>query len=113
MADFEAPSFSLGLDLELGFDSEPQPDAGGSKKGSLQDLAGTNLTVEFELHVSDSDPEVSAPALKRIRRGPGRVRMGRLAEASWRCDVDEEIEEFSSQEDLRRGKRVGFCALFL
>lgn len=111
MAGFEAPSFSLGLDLELDFDLEPRSNSNGTQQHSLYNHAPRNLTVEFEAYVSDSDPEVSAPALKRLRRGPGRVHRRELAEA-W-CNVDEEIEEFSSQEGFRRGKRVGFCALLL
>ncbi|CBI26632.3 unnamed protein product, partial [Vitis vinifera] len=100
MAGFEAPSFSLGLDLELDFDLEPRSNSNGTQQHSLYNHAPRNLTVEFEAYVSDSDPEVSAPALKRLRRGPGRVHRRELAEA-W-CNVDEEIEEFSSQEGFRR-----------
>lgn len=100
MAGFEAPSFSLGLDLELDFDLEPRSNSNGTQQHSLYNHAPRNLTVEFEAYVSDSDPEVSAPALKRLRRGPGRAHRRELAEA-W-CNVDEEIEEFSSQEGFRR-----------
>lgn len=106
MPDFEAPSFSLGLDLELEFDLEPGTDSGSAEHFSLPSCAPRNLTNEFAAEVSDSDPEVSAPALKRLRRGLGRARRRELPEA-W-CSVEEEIEEFSSQEGFRRGKKGWF-----
>ncbi|BAT80718.1 hypothetical protein LR48_Vigan07g022200 [Vigna angularis] len=75
MANSEVPSFSLGLDTppHSPFNPPPSPTA----------------------HVSDSELDTRAdpprPLLKRIRRGP--------PSPSLDADVDDDIEEFSSQED--------------
>ncbi|XP_071696503.1 uncharacterized protein [Rutidosis leptorrhynchoides] len=80
MADFEAPSFSLGFDFTI-FDSEPRigssnPISNRSSSGQFS-VAATTKTLEdndddFEtLIVDDSEPEYldQNPELKRIRRG--------------------------------------------
>ncbi|XP_057972608.1 uncharacterized protein LOC131160739 isoform X2 [Malania oleifera] len=115
MANFEAPSFSLGLDLDL--DSEPQVPTrepfsgelapGPSSSATLYDLEDDEC---FEPLVLDSDHDLgenSAPVLRRLRRGlnngPASVHKRESVEVS--CNVDEEIEEFSSQEGLRGDDR--------
>lgn len=126
MADFEPPSFSLGLDLdsqaEPGILSPTRPsspvgapqhcsaDAGGRNAEDPDDLNG----LENE-EVMDSDPEPEATRIfKRLRRGPGSITLctsSSAAAANGGLDDiplgngDEDIEEFSSQEDLLiRGK---------
>ncbi|KAK9057060.1 hypothetical protein SSX86_024427 [Deinandra increscens subsp. villosa] len=78
MADFEPPSFSLGLDCDL-FDSEPQIapetrdlDPSSSNQSSVPFATFENKHDEFEtLVVDDSEPEYpdSHPNLYRLRRG--------------------------------------------
>ncbi|KAG8386130.1 hypothetical protein BUALT_Bualt03G0117000 [Buddleja alternifolia] len=103
--DFEPPSFSLGFDLDL--QSEPpQPDplSAPAKRSS----AAANLRTvhedddDFESPVRVSDPQVSDPAraLKRIRRGPTARKVG---SEGVRCNVDDDIEDFSSDEEWPRG----------
>lgn len=113
MADFTAPSFCLGLDFDL--DSEPQITVkkDSSPKPARQPSTSANLlpTVEefgnddFESPTVGPGPEVSDPprTLKRLRRGPTPVAQKPDPVVSW-CKVDDEIEEFSSQEDKCRGK---------
>ncbi|KAI4308012.1 hypothetical protein L6164_031131 [Bauhinia variegata] len=105
MADCEAPSFSLGLDL--GFDSEPpsnelpphspiRPVACGRKYGD-EDLGP--LVVDSD---QDTGPEPPARILKRLRRRPGGGSSSvRKQEKPKVCFAgDDDIEEFSSEEDL-------------
>ncbi|KAI3675610.1 hypothetical protein L1987_85200 [Smallanthus sonchifolius] len=78
MADFDAPSFSLGLDCDL-FDSEPQitpvthetHPSSSSNPFSVASATFKDEDDEFEtLIVDDSEPEFpdSRPKLKRLRR---------------------------------------------
>ncbi|KAK7372027.1 hypothetical protein VNO80_05395 [Phaseolus coccineus] len=73
MANAEVPSFSLGLDTPPHSPINPLPSPAA--------------------HVSDSDPDTRPdpprPLLKRLRRGPPPPSL----------DADDDIEEFSSQED--------------
>ncbi|XP_015898383.4 uncharacterized protein LOC107431874 [Ziziphus jujuba] len=112
MADYAAPSFSLGLDL--GFDSEPQipveeeecssPKPAPVPAPVLDPNANAHRQdgKEFETEVAeDSDPETGPQEkrpriLKRLRRGPSQLR--ETPPSSFNLD-DDEIEEFSSQED--------------
>ncbi|KAG8658187.1 hypothetical protein MANES_03G129000v8 [Manihot esculenta] len=124
MADIEPPSFSLGLDL----DAEPEPQIltrhhqqsglnsapGRSSCTLLQDdnddgyfqpRVTNSEEDDFGLQVMDSDPEdgpYSPRIFKRLRRGPA-IEEPRLKnkEKDVVC-CDDEIEEFSSQEDLVR-----------
>lgn len=126
MADFEAPSFSLGLDLET--QSEPRNPTRStldpSHQGDSSDNAGVRANCLDEVgqeEVMDSDPESGAEptrVLKRLRRGvvrPGpaltnppssSVRTQQLERSSCGRNGDDDIEDFSSQEDLLvRGKK--------
>lgn len=118
MADFAPPTFSLGLDFDL--DSEPQtttlreedpspkapPQASTSPTlRTIQDFVGD----DFESPPMALDPEASEPprTLKRLRRGPTNeppLVAQKLEESVdlW-GNVDDDIEEFSSQEDTHRG----------
>ncbi|CAJ1971394.1 unnamed protein product [Sphenostylis stenocarpa] len=75
MANSEVPSFSLGLDTPPHSPINPPPSP--------------------TAHVSDSDPDIQPnsprPILKRLRRGP--------PPTSLDADAEDDIEEFSSQED--------------
>ncbi|PON91999.1 Rho GTPase-activating protein [Trema orientale] len=112
MADCEAPSFSLGFDF--GFESEPQvaveehsvlpkpaPDTPGIDPSDRTPIDGDD-DEKFGHEVADSDPETGPDpprVLKRLRRGPPQLR--EMPPASC-CNGEEEIEEFSSQEDIFR-----------
>lgn len=95
MADFEPPSFSLGFDFDI--DSEPQSTV-------LPTIKEIDDDDDFESPKMDPDPKDSDPprSLKRLRRGsisksePAAQKL-KLGE-TW-CTVDDDIEEFSSQED--------------
>lgn len=95
MDSIEAPSFSLGFDLDAA--SDPKPGLTGDDE------------PEPGLTVSDSDLELgpgsSSPALKRLRRGFNDISkcsaedgaselLGRTEDR----DDDDDIEEFSSPE---------------
>lgn len=87
MANFEVPSFSLGLD-----DTPPH--------------SPIHPPLSPDLHVSDSDsdsdpesrPDPPRPLLKRLRRGPPPPCLDPDA------DADDDIEDFSSQEDPDQGQ---------
>lgn len=124
MADFEPPSFSLGLDLEtqLGppipiLPIDPSPQASPTHAGIRTD----NLDNLEQVEVMDSDPEPeleTTRVLKRLRRGLGAglanptstpLSEKKQVVEQRRCfDCDDEIEEFSSQEEglIIRGKLV-------
>ncbi|KAJ0103628.1 hypothetical protein Patl1_04211 [Pistacia atlantica] len=115
MANFEPPSFSLGLDLDTQLDSpiairpiDPSPQAPSTHAGVL----GDNIDTLEQAEVMDSDPEPepeTTRVLKRLRRGLGAGPTNQIVpplsekkqEVERRsCGVngDDEIEEFSSQE---------------
>ncbi|GAB4825452.1 hypothetical protein Ancab_008325 [Ancistrocladus abbreviatus] len=101
MAGIEAPSFSLGLDLDL--DSEPQHlDPNSSTRDTSP---APEDPVGFELLVSDSDLDAAAnpsPTFRRLRRGmsakPKSITEQRQDSP---LNVDDDIEEFSSQDSGR------------
>ncbi|XP_057464895.1 uncharacterized protein LOC130754675 [Actinidia eriantha] len=110
MADFEPPSFSLGLDFDL--DSQPQTAARNDPQARPSSTHPSFRLIEddddFEIPTMGRVPRVSEPprTLKRIRRGlaseSAPVAQKRKS-AELFCNVeDEEIEEFSSQEDRFR-----------
>ncbi|XP_061342282.1 uncharacterized protein LOC133288513 [Gastrolobium bilobum] len=90
MADCEAPSFSLGLDLA----HETPPHSPINPPNHDDDDLGPQ--------VSDSDPETRPDPprriLKRLRRGPPQS-LPKQVEPPSRLDGDDDIEDFSSQDD--------------
>ncbi|KAF5733864.1 hypothetical protein HS088_TW16G00305 [Tripterygium wilfordii] len=118
MTDMEPPSFSLGLDLDA--ESEPRiPSPAHSNISPAQDSPsianlraigddnGFRVGVEPGLQVMDSDPDSGPEPLRvfrRLRRGPAKEKLSAKKEQERLvCDIgDEDIEEFSSQEDIRR-----------
>ncbi|KAL6570814.1 hypothetical protein OROGR_000364 [Orobanche gracilis] len=103
--DFEPPSFSLGLDLDTQPSTVLDPLLQPAKRPST--LASLRTVEEddddFESPVRVSDPP---RAFKRLRRGP----TARLSSedrdgdsVDERFNVDEEIEDFSSEEDWPKG----------
>ncbi|KAI8550809.1 hypothetical protein RHMOL_Rhmol06G0136500 [Rhododendron molle] len=108
MAEFEPPSFSLGLDFDLDF--EPQTIV--PKDPPFPKQPSSNPS--FRLIKDNDDFEISDPpqTLKRLRRGP--LSESSFAEAvvaqKWELvemgcnNIDDEIEEFSSQEDRHRDR---------
>ncbi|OIW02870.1 hypothetical protein TanjilG_29646 [Lupinus angustifolius] len=93
MADFAAPSFSLGFDLS--FDSHQSPPLSPSPHHNHH-----RHDEDFPPQVPDSDPETGPDPprriLKRLRRAPPHL-----------CfDVDDDIQEFSSQDDVDDGGDV-------
>ncbi|XP_051125478.1 uncharacterized protein LOC127247598 [Andrographis paniculata] len=109
--DFELPSFSLGLDSDD--DSEPKPaapsDPLSARADSVSTAANLPTIVEDDEDGFESPVRVfdQPPALKRLRRGltPQLESDAKTAgrEDGTRYDVDDEIEEFSSDEDLPKG----------
>ncbi|KAJ0234455.1 hypothetical protein HA466_0274730 [Hirschfeldia incana] len=106
MDSIEAPSFSLGFDLDAA--SDPKPGLTGDDE------------PEPGLTVSDSDPELgpgsSSPALKRLRRGVNDTNKrsaednASVGRAEDRDDDDDDIEEFSSPEDPPASTRSHFSS---
>lgn len=93
-ADYEAPSFSLGLDF--GFESE------------LQTAAPANSTpVRIDSDVEQEigpglDPEIrpqSPRPLKRLKRGLPE----KLEQTTPFCSIEDDIEDFSSPENTIQG----------
>lgn len=108
MADYEPPSFSLGFDL--GFDSElqtagtdhstpaPAPDP---SRGS-DALKPFDVDEEIGPQITGPDPEIGprpVRPLKRLKRGLALKR----EPATPIRNIDDDIEEFSSPEDIIRG----------
>ncbi|KAL5735980.1 hypothetical protein ACOSP7_030442 [Xanthoceras sorbifolium] len=123
MADFEPPSFSLGLDLEsqsvpriqTAAPFNPSPQSQDSPANAAfrtgEDLETLPELERAEVEDSDVEPEPeSTRVLKRLRRGPGpRLTTQSLSSAVAKkqefertcCgNGDDDIEEFSSPEDL-------------
>lgn len=123
MADFAPPSFSLGFDLDL--DSEPQtsprPETSTSynvkpaKRTSagapplLSNKDGDDDDDDFETPTMGFGPKVSDPpqTLKRLCRRPTLPARNEESKEDW-FNVDDEIEEFSSQEGPPTGEKIGF-----
>ncbi|KDP39124.1 hypothetical protein JCGZ_00881 [Jatropha curcas] len=111
MADIEPPSFSLGFDIE----PEPQIPTRQHQNSTFnpapdveeEDDLGSRVVDDSGLQVIDSDPESGSGSpliFKRLRRGPARVK--RKDEQTVFGDTcDDDIEDFSSQEDFIRDAR--------
>ncbi|RAL37878.1 hypothetical protein DM860_000572 [Cuscuta australis] len=107
MVDFEAPSFSLGLDFEL--DSQPNFTAAPEFQPaqSLRTIAEEEDGDDFDSLVSGPDLKCSDPPLplKRLVRGSAACKStsaarSRSVKEGTLCELeDDEIEDFSSQED--------------
>ncbi|KAL5972649.1 hypothetical protein ACLOJK_039454 [Asimina triloba] len=108
MADFTAPSFSLGLDSDQEEESQSLP---GRAAASPIDISSQSPKEDdeddghFNAEALDPDP-VPRRALKRLRRGlPPPLSGIKERESPKRpsnADDDEEIEEFSSPEDPQK-----------
>ncbi|XAR67454.1 hypothetical protein NMG60_11002224 [Bertholletia excelsa] len=116
MADYEPPSFSLGLDFDL--DSQPQipvrNDRGLGAEARPSSSGPTFCLIEddddFETPTVDRDPQASGPprTLKRLRRGSASTSESAARKplcVELGCNVDDDIEEFSSQEDRSGANR--------
>lgn len=108
--DFQPPSFSLGIDLDLDSESQPAPPSDPlSQPAKRPSTAASLRTIEEDNSDFESPVRVSSPprTLKRLRRGPT-ARVTSEARApeleNGRCNVDDEIEGFSSEEDWLTGK---------
>lgn len=105
MADCEPPSFSLGFDF--GFESEPSiispnkpaPDPPALDPSDRTPRDNDDKSFGPEAADSGSDPETGPNPPRVLRRGPPRLR--EMPPPS--CNGEEEIEEFSSQEDILQG----------
>lgn len=116
MADFEPPSFSLGLDL----DSQLRPSPSNSSppaNDALDELERAQVD-DSDVESDAEPPAESTRVFKRLRRGPGLGPGPSTVESSSsmknreeieRVWGDDEIEEFSSPEDsIPRGENVPF-----
>ncbi|KAI3804761.1 hypothetical protein L1987_26558 [Smallanthus sonchifolius] len=123
MADFEAPSFSLGLDFDLP-DSEPH--IATANKDDRADSSSNNFSVAETILVDDDDDfetltaidsesenHDSPPKLKRLRRGSTVEDTVSSASAKSKVDLlssvvvdDDDIEDFSSPEDNRTDEHL-------
>nr|KAJ0186324.1 hypothetical protein LSAT_V11C900493670 [Lactuca sativa] len=120
MADFGAPSFSLGFDFDF---SEPQLTTANESKNPTApnrfSVAATGLVDDgdndFETVTvvdSDTDNQNSPPKLKRLRRGRPVEDTVSSASVKSKADLfsavvvdDDDIEDFSSPEDNHTGLR--------
>lgn len=89
MTDFEPPSFSLGLDCDL-FDSEPQ-------------ITQNPDDEAFETLVADDSEPEYPDSHKRLRRRFINATSSPAELHSTAVIDDEDINVFSSQEDMRAG----------
>lgn len=120
MADFELPSFSLGLDFDL--DSQPQEEPipnlslNGNAQQAERSISGATccgiqenpIDDDFETPSTVLEPPVLEPPrlLKRLRRGSTSETTSSARKVKpkvERLNVDDEIEEFS-EEDRPIGK---------
>ncbi|KAI3702977.1 hypothetical protein L6452_28731 [Arctium lappa] len=123
MADFEAPSFSLGIDFDL---PDSEPDIAAASEAN-KDLFASDRTseaatiledddVDFETLTvveSDTENEDSPPKLKRLRRGPTVDTVVASDSVKSKANLDsavvvddDDIEEFSSPEDNRTDEHL-------
>ncbi|XP_042519080.1 uncharacterized protein LOC122092849 [Macadamia integrifolia] len=120
MEDFEAPSFSLGIDVDFDSESRAVPREDLVCRQGPESLSNVSFQVfedDDDFQVQNLDPvihtEDSPPVLKRLKRGPATqlpaVNKPQPTKSS--LDVDDDIEEFSSQEEIRRGETVGCSAV--
>ena len=129
MADFEPPSFSLGLDSDSQSDprlptaaaaAAPNPSpqilqdspVNDALRTGEEDLDSLHELEREEVDDSDVEPETeSTRVLKRLRRGPGPTTQSlsssllakkkkQQLERTCSGNGDDDIEEFSSPEDL-------------
>ncbi|KAL6975279.1 hypothetical protein U1Q18_024073 [Sarracenia purpurea var. burkii] len=117
MADFQPPSFSLGLDFD--FDSHPQTTVRTNSSLCEQSRpASSNPSFRliedddyFEAPTPGGDPQVSEPhrTFKRLRRGiasdSAPAAQNREPMGADR-NIDDDIEEFSSSQEDRRGAKA-------
>ncbi|XP_043690993.1 uncharacterized protein LOC122641763 [Telopea speciosissima] len=121
MDDFEAPSFSLGIDLD--YDSELR--AVPKEESICKQATESSTNVSFQVLGEDDGFQVQPldlglhtkdppPVLKRLKRGPATrspaVSKRQLVQPSLDVD-DDNIEELSSQEEPLRGETVGCSAI--
>ncbi|CAL9221601.1 unnamed protein product [Arabidopsis halleri] len=100
MDSIEPPSFSLGFDLDAASDSHRNPSSSGDRF-----IGDGDNEPEAGLTVSDSDrelePDFRSPVLKRLRRGINPNKCSAKDDRTVAIeDRDDDIEEFSSPEDL-------------
>lgn len=112
--DFDPPSFSLGIDLDLQSESQTAPPPDPVPHPAKRPSTASNLrTIEEDDDDDFASPvRVSAPprVLKRLRLGPKAQsppppppECPKVEHVDRRCNVDDEIEGFSSDEDCPRG----------
>ncbi|XP_047317666.1 uncharacterized protein LOC124921100 [Impatiens glandulifera] len=113
MADFGAPSFSLGFDFSMDPDSlvnpSEQPPLHVPVQPSTSFCSPIDDEIDFGTLATDvgSDVRDSPPPLKRLRRGFASERVSTAKNESFEFGsiLDDDIEEFSSQEDTPAAKR--------
>lgn len=108
MADCEIPSFSLGLDLDHTVHeapSSPLSPPGASARPDDEEGFGPEV-IESD---PDLGPDPPPRILKRLRRGlasQSSSSVQRQEDLQSCLDADDDIEEFSSQDDLLEGNSL-------
>ncbi|KAI3948833.1 hypothetical protein MKX01_022247 [Papaver californicum] len=107
MADFGAPTFSLGLDLDFNSEIPPQDEKVEAPYGPLPpdsiDLSSQEEEENIQQQTPIPDVEESRPALKRLRRGGSSSNNQYKQESVFiSSTIDDDIQDFSSQEDIPR-----------
>lgn len=115
--DFGAPSFSLGLDLDLDldldFDSAPStspPKQSLPKSDEHSSIKSNFPTLEDEDFELQETPDPDPPVLKRLRRRPRTPPPLPISpqKSAQLLNAEDEIEDFSSQEDRAKGEKISF-----
>ncbi|OVA11477.1 hypothetical protein BVC80_9009g3 [Macleaya cordata] len=109
MADFGAPSFSLGLDLDFESENPPEEEP-ACEPPPEHSIDVSSQSFEEDEHIQEQtlkpniQVEDSPPILKRLRRGPSSQSSGvqKREPMFISSTVDDDIEDFSSQEDSPR-----------
>lgn len=108
MAECDAPSFSLGLDFSFDLDTPPHSPlrADPPPSASPGDDPGPQVPDP------ETRPDPPRSILKRLRRGPPPSSVSQQVEPPPCFDADDDIEEFSSQEDPIQGSLLCFFDYF-
>ncbi|MCL7040450.1 hypothetical protein MKW94_007654 [Papaver nudicaule] len=100
MADFGAPTFSLGLDLDFDSEIPPEEEKVEPLPPDSIDLSSQEEEENIQEQTLIPDVEESPPVLKRLRRGGSSSNQCKQESVFTSSNIDDDIEDFSSQEDI-------------